>query len=68
MSVANQVNALRTVCVLLGGPFAPQRAIQPQPVACALLCSRPRLADAVGAMHSIGSASVDIHEAVGHHG
>ena len=68
MSVASQVNAYRPLGVLLGGPFAPQRSIEPKPLVCALLRSRPRLVDASDQMHSIGSASVDIREAVGHHG
>ena len=58
MSVASQVNAYRPLGVLLGGPFAPQRSIEPKPVVCALLRSRPRLVDAVGHMHSTDSASV----------
>ena len=48
MSVASQVNAYRPLGVLLGGPFAPQRSIEPKPLVCALLRSRPRLVDAVG--------------------
>ena len=68
MSVASQVNAYRPLGVLLGGPFAPQRSIDPKPVVCALLRSRPRLVDAFGQMHSTGSASVATHEEVGHYG
>ena len=68
MSVASQVNAYRPLGVLLGGPFAPQRSIEPKPLVCALLRSRPRLVDASDQMHSIGSASVVTHEAIGHHG
>ncbi len=68
MSAASQVNAFRSVGVLLGGPFAPQRSIEPKPVVCALLRPRERLAVAAGQMHSIGSASVTTHEVVGHYG
>ena len=68
MSAASQVNAYRPIGVLLGGPFAPQRSIEPKPLVCALLRSRPPLVDAIGHMHSTGSASVVTHEAVGHHG
>ncbi len=68
MSVASQSNAYRPIGVLLGGPFVPQRSLEPKPLVCALLRSRPRLVDAVGQMHSIGSAPVVTHEAVGHHG
>jgi hypothetical protein len=68
MSVASQLNAFRPVAVLLGGPFAPQRSIDPKPLVCALLRSRPRLVDAVGHVRSTNSASVPTHEAVGHHG
>ncbi len=68
MSAASQVNAYRPIGVLLGGPFAPQRSIEPKPVVCALLRSRERLADAAGHMHSTGSASVATHEEVGHYG
>ena len=32
MSAASQVNALRPLGVLLGGPFAPQRSIEPKPL------------------------------------
>ena len=68
MSAASQVNACRPLGVLLGGPFAPQRSIEPKQLVCALLRSRPRFVDAVGHMHSTGSASVATHEAVGHDG
>jgi len=68
MSAASQVNAYRPIGVLLGGPFAPQRSLEPKPLACALLRSRARLVDAVGHMHSTGSASVVTHEAVSRHG
>ena len=68
MSVASQVNALRPLGVLLGGPFAPQRSIEPKPLVCALLRSRPRLVDAVGHMHSTGSASVAMRESVRRYG
>ena len=68
MSAASQVNECRPLGVLLGGPFAPQRSIEPKPLVCALLRSRPRLVDAVGHMHSTGSATVVTHEAVSHHG
>jgi hypothetical protein len=66
MSAASQVNACRPLGVLLGGPFAPQRSIKPKPLVCALLRSRPGHVDAVGQMHSTGSACVVTHEAVGH--
>ena len=68
MSVASPVNAFRPIGVLLGGPFAPQRSIDPKPVVCALLRPRGRLAGAVGPRHSTGSASVAAHQEVGHHG
>ena len=68
MSIASQVIAYRPLAVLLGGPFAPQRSIEPKPLVCALLRSRPGHVDAVGQMHSTGSASVVTHEAVSHHG
>src|SRR5207249_1615871 len=67
MSAASQLNAYRPLGVLLGGSFAPQRSIDPKPVVCALLRSRPRLVDAVGHVRSTGSASVAKHEAVRHH-
>ena len=44
MSVASQVNAYRPLGVLLGGPFAPQRSIEPKPLVCALLVALPRSA------------------------
>src|ERR1022692_4860249 len=47
MSAASQVNACRPLGVLLGGPFAPQRSIEQNPILCALLRSRPRPVDAV---------------------
>jgi len=65
MSIASQVIAYRPLAVLLGGPFAPQRSIEPKPLVCALLRSRPRLVDAVSHVHSTGSASVATYEAVG---
>ena len=68
MSVASQVNALRPLGVLLGGPFAPQRSIEPKPVVCALLRGWERLADAAGQRHSTGSDSVVHAATVGHHG
>ena len=68
MSTASQINAYRPLGVLLGGPFAPQRSIEPTTLMCALLRSRPPLVDAIGHMHSTGSASVVTHEAVIHHG
>ena len=68
MSAASQVNAYRPLGVLLGGPFAPQRSIDPKLLICALLRSRPRLVDAVGHVRSTNSASVVTHEAVGHYG
>ena len=40
MSIASQVNAYRPLGVLLGGPFAPQRSIEPKPLVCALLRGR----------------------------
>jgi len=67
MSAASQVNAYRPLGVLLGGPFAPQRSIEPKPLVCALLRSRPRLIDATGHVRSTNSASVATHEAVGHY-
>ena len=68
MSVASQVNAYRPLGVLLGGPFAPQRSIEPKPVVCALLRSWARLADASGHMHSTGSDCGVPTATVGHHG
>jgi hypothetical protein len=68
MSAATQVNAYRPLSVLLGGPFAPQRSIDPKPLVCSLLRSRPGHVDAVGHMHSTGSTCVVTHEAVSHHG
>ena len=68
MSVASQVNAYRPLGVLLGGPFAPQRSIEPKPVVCALLRGWARLVDAAGQMHSTGSDSVVPPATVGHHG
>ena len=68
MSIASEVNAYRPIGVsyrpigvLLGGPFAPQRSIEPTPVICALLRAPKRLAEAVDQMHSIGLASVATH-------
>jgi hypothetical protein len=68
MSAASQVSAYRPLAVLLGGPCAPQRSIDPTPVVCALLRSQPRLVDAVGHVRSTNSACVPTHEAVGHDG
>ena len=68
MSIASLVNAYRPLGVLLGGPFAPQRSIEPKPLVCALLRSRPRLVDAAAHVRSTNSASVPAHEAVGHDG
>ena len=68
MSIASQVRAHRPIGVLLGGPFAPERSIDPQPLVCALLRSRPRLVDAAGHMHSTGSASVAMRESVRRYG
>jgi len=68
MSAASQVNAYRPIGVLLGGPFVPQRSLEPKPLVCALLRSLPRSVDAVGHVHSTGSASVVAHEAASHHG
>lgn len=65
MSTAN--HAHRAIGVLLGGPFAPQRLIEPKPVVCALLRSRGRLLEAVQ-MHATTSASAVAPRAVGHHG
>jgi hypothetical protein len=68
MSVASQVNTYRPIGVLLGGPFAAQRSIEPKPVVCALLRGWERLAergrshalDGLGFRRSCGH--------VGHHG
>jgi hypothetical protein len=68
MSTASQVHAHRPIGVLLGGPFAPERSIDPKPLACALLRSRPQLVDAVGHMHSTGPASVAMRESVRRYG
>src|SRR5258708_35076726 len=43
MSAASHVIAYRPIGVLLGGPFAAQRSIEPKPVVCALLRSWERL-------------------------
>src|ERR1700676_4193120 len=67
MSAASQVNAYRPLGVLLGGPFAPQRSIEPKPLLCALLRSRPRPVDAVSHARWTNSASVPAREAVRHH-
>lgn len=67
MSVASHVNAYRPIGVLLGGPFAAQRSIEPKPVVCALLRGWERLADAAGHLRSTGSASVVTPTEVGHH-
>ena len=68
MSAASQLNPYRPIGVLLGGPFLPQRSIDPKPLVCALLRSRSRLVEAVGHTHWTGSASVATHEAGGHYG
>ena len=68
MSVASQVIAHRPIGVLLGGPFAAQRSIEPKPVVCALLRGWERLIDAAGHLQSTDSASVVIPVQVGHHG
>src|SRR6266849_6228601 len=68
MSAASQVNTYRPIGVLLGGPFVPQRSIEPKPLVCALLRSRPRLVDAIGHVRSTDSTSVAMHETVGHYG
>jgi len=68
MSTASQVHAHRPIGVLLGGPFAPERSIDPTPLACALLRSRPQLVDAAGHAHSTGSASVAMRESVRRYG
>jgi hypothetical protein len=68
MSVASQVNAYRPLGVLLGGPFAPQRSIEPKPVVCALLRGWERLADAAGHLCPTDSDSVLPTGTVGHHG
>lgn len=68
MSMAIQAHAYRAIGVLLGGPFAPQRSMQPKPVVCALLRSRDRLVEAAVQVHATGSASLITHRAVGHHG
>jgi hypothetical protein len=66
MLLASQAH--HAVCVLLGGPFAPERSIDPKPLACALLRRRPRLVDAVGQMQSTGSAEVAMRESVRRYG
>jgi hypothetical protein len=67
MSAASQVNAYRPLAVLLGGPFAPQRSIEPTTLVCALLRSRPRVVDSVAHVRSTDAASVPTREAVGHY-
>jgi hypothetical protein len=68
MSVASPVIAFRPIGVLLGGPFAPQRSINPKPVVCALLRSRERLAGAARQITFTGSAPAAAHEEIGHYG
>ena len=75
MSIASEVNAYRPIGVsyrpigvLLGGPFAPQRSIEPKRVMCALLRAPTRLVEADNQMHSIGFASVLTRRVGGHHG
>ena len=68
MFLASQRHARRAIGVLLGGPFAPQRSNEPQPVVCALLRSRPGPVGAVGHPHSTASTPVATHQAVGDHG
>lgn len=65
---AASLNARQPVGVLLGGPFAPQRSYAPKPLVCALLRSRRRLVEAVGPMHSTGSAPVAVHESASLYG
>jgi hypothetical protein len=67
MSIASEVNTYRPIGVLLGGPFAPPRSIEPTPVVCALLRATKRFAEAVDQMHSIGFASGLTHRVGGHH-
>ena len=66
MSAASQVNPYRPLGVLLGGPFAPQRSIEPKPVVCALLRGWERLADTAGHLPSTNSASVVTRVEIGH--
>ena len=68
MSTASQVNAYRSIGVLLGGPFAPQCSIERKPVICALLRAPKRFTEAVDRMHSIDFASIAAHQAGGRHG
>ena len=68
MSVASQVNTYRPIGVLLGGPFAAQRSIEPKPVVCALLRGWERRADAAGHLRSSDADSVAPAATVGHHG
>jgi len=68
MSVASQVNAYRPLGVLLGGPFAPQRSIEPKPLVCALLCGWERLANVAGHMDPTDSDCGVPTATVGHHG
>ena len=68
MSAASHVNAYRPIGVLLGGPFAAQRSIEPKPVVCALLRGWERLADAAARQHPAESAAVVTPAEVGHHG
>ena len=68
MSVASPVIAFRPIGVLLGGPFAPQRSINPKPVVCALLRPQERLAGADRQIRFTDSAPVAAHEEVGHYG
>ena len=68
MSVASPVIAFRPIGVLLGGPFAPQRSINPKAVVCALLRPRERLAGADRQIRFTDSTPVAAHEEVGHYG
>ena len=62
MSAASQVSTYRPIGVLLGGPFAAQRSIEPKPVVCALLRGWERLADAAGHLERIADRWIKIAE------
>ena len=67
MSAASQINAYRPLAVLLGGPFAPQRSIEPTTLIYALLRSRPRLVNAFAHVRSTDSTSIATHKAIDHY-
>jgi len=65
MSIASHVNAYRPIGVLLGGPFAPECLMQPEPVLCALLRRRVQAAVEIPAT---ARGAVVAYQTVRHHG